>query len=170
MSRARIAFSSPLPLALLLLVAGCATKGDYPSLAPRAVEQLPFEEPIKVDPPVAPDPDLRGRAAALLADARAGDGSFEAAYARALPLARGAGAAGSDSWVLAQEAISRVEAARMGTTRALAALDLLVAEQSDDAVNDALWADIQDMRQAAQSLAGEQTRRLDSLKASVARP
>ena len=75
-----------LTLALAFLtVCGCTIGGDYPSLAPRPVEQLSFEEPIKVDPPVAADPALRSRVAALLARARAGDGAFEAAYARALP-------------------------------------------------------------------------------------
>ncbi len=162
---------APIALAAsVLLLAGCATGGEFPSLAPRTVEQLGFEEPIKVDPPVEPDPALRSRAAALLAEARAGDGEFESAYARALPLVRGAGAAGSDSWIQAQEAISRVEAARAGTTRALAALDLLITEQSDDPVNDALWADISEMRRTAAALAEDQSRRLGGLKASAGRP
>lgn len=155
---------------LTLLIAGCATGGDFPSLAPRPVEQLPFEEPIKVDPPVAPDPALRNRALGLLAEARAGDGAFEAAYAEAQGRVRGAGGAGTDSWVQAQEAISRVEAARLRTTTALADLDLLVSENSDDPVNDALWAEIEEARRAAQALAEDQARRLAGLKDSVSRP
>jgi hypothetical protein len=157
-------------LAAFLLAAGCAAGGTYPSLAPRPVEQLSFEEPIKVDPSVAPDPALRARAGALLAQARAGDRDFEIAYARALPLVRSAGAAGSDSWIQAQEAVSRTEAARGETTRALAELDLLVAERSDDPVNDAIWAEIVQAREAAQALANEQSRRIDQLKASVSGP
>lgn len=159
-------FTAPL---FALCVAGCATGGAFPSLAPRAVEQLSFEEPIVVDPPVAADPALRSRAAALLAEARSGDGAYETAFAQALPRVRASGAVGSDSWVQAQEAISRVEAARGVTTTALANLDLLVAEQSDDPVNDETWAEIEQMRDAARALAAEQTRRLDQLKASAGR-
>jgi hypothetical protein len=158
-----------LPL-LTLLVGGCATGGDFPSLAPRAVEQLSFEEPIKVDPPVAADPALRNRADALLAEARAGDGAFEQAVAEAQRRTRGAGPSGSESWIQAQEAISRVEAARARTTNALAELDLFIAETSDDPVNDAVWAQIEQDRVAAQALAENQTRRLAALKGSVSPP
>jgi hypothetical protein len=149
------------------LAAACATGGDFPSLAPRAVEQLAFEEPIKVDPPVAADPALRGRAAALLGEARAGDGAFEQAYARALPLVRAAGPSGSDAWLIAQEAISRAEAATIGTSRSLIELDLLLAEQSDDPTNRGVWAELQEARAAAEALAADQRRRLASLKSSV---
>jgi len=150
-----------------ILAAGCATGGEFPSLAPRPVEQLAFEEPIKVDPAVAADPALRGRAAAILAQARASDGAFERAYARAVPLVRAAGESGSDSWLIAQEAISRAEAARAGTTRALTELDLLLAEQSDDPTNQAVWGELQAARDATESLAADQRRRLAGLKGSV---
>lgn len=153
----------------LLTSSGCATGGEFPSLAPRAVEKLSFEEPIKVDPPVAPDPALRARANALLAEARAGDGAFEAAYADAVRRARGAGPAGSDSWVQAQEAISRVEAARLRTTTALADLDRFISENSDDPVNEEIWQGIEQARAAAQALATEQTNRLNGLQNSVSR-
>ncbi len=153
-----------------LLAAGCATGGEFPSLAPRPVEQLAFEEPIKVDPPVAADPALRGRANAILAEARAADGAFEQAYAQALPLVRGAGEVGSDSWLIAQEAISRAEAARIGTTSALVDLDLLLANQADDPTNAGIWSELQAARAAAAALAADQRRRLDSLKSGVSLP
>jgi hypothetical protein len=164
--------AAPLLRAFLLacLLGGCATGGEFPSLAPRPVEQLSFEEPIKVDPPVAADPALSGRAGAILAEARAADGEFEQAYARALPLVRAAGPAGSDAWIQAQEAISRVEAARIGTTSALSELDLLIADQSDDPTNERVWADLQSARQAAENLVADQRRRLDGLKGSVSPP
>jgi hypothetical protein len=153
-----------------ILTAGCATRGEFPSLAPRPVEQLSFEEPIKVDPPVAADPALRAHAGAILAQARAADGAFEEAYAQALPLVRAAGPVGSDAWLAAQEAISRVEAARIGTTGAVADLDLLLANQSDDPTNSGLWAELQAAREAAEALAADQRRRLDGLKSSVSLP
>jgi hypothetical protein len=155
---------------LILLASGCATEGDFPSLAPRPVEQLSFEEPIKVDPPVAADPALRGQTNALLARAGEGDRAFENAYAEALPRVRAAGPTGTDSWIQAQEAISRVEAARIATTTALAELDLLIADKSDEPVNDAIWAEIEVARTRAQAVAADQSRRLDSLKASVGPP
>ena len=153
----------------ILPLTACATGGDYPSLAPRPVEQLSMEEPVRVDPPVAPDPALRGRAAQLLADARRGDGQFDAAYARALPIVRGAGPSGSDSWVQAQEQISRVEAARVGTSSALTALDELLAEQADDPTNEQDHAQLVAARAAAAALVAEQERRVDGLKGSVSR-
>jgi hypothetical protein len=73
-----------------LLLTGCATPGEFPSLARRAVEDLPMEEPIRVDPPVAARPALRDRVAGLVAEARRGDAAFEAAYGVAAPLARAA--------------------------------------------------------------------------------
>ena len=152
------------------LAAGCATGGEFPSLAPRPVEQLAFEEPIKVDPPVAADPALRGRAAALLAEARAGDGAFEQAYAQGLPLVRASGSAGSDAWLIAQEAISRAEAATVGTSRALAELDLLLAEQSDDPTNRSVWAELESAREAVEAMSADQRRRLALLKGSVSPP
>lgn len=156
--------------ALVLLSTGCATGGEFPSLLPRPVEQLSFEEPVKVDPPVAPDPALRTRANALVAEARGGDRAFEAAYGEALPRVRGTGGTGSDSWVQAQEAISRVEAARNISSGALADYDTWLVELSDEPVNAELWAELAQAREAIAALVGEQDRRLDGLKASVSRP
>jgi hypothetical protein len=162
----RVHFSLLVPA---LLVAGCATGGDFPSLAPRAVEQLSMEEPVRVDPPVAPNPALRGEAEALLARARTGDRAFEGAYARALPLARAAGPANSDSWVQAQEAISRAEAARAETTSALAELDRLVTDRADDPTNETDHAALMVAFRAAEALANDQHRRLAGLRTSVSR-
>ena len=157
------------PLLLGLLVAGCARGGDFPSLAPRAVEQLSMEEPIRVDPPVAPDPTLRARVAELFARARAGDAAFERAYARAAPLARAAGGSGSDSWVQAQESLSRAEVARTETTVALADLDRLAIERADVPTNESDHEALMEAQQAAQALANDQHRRLESLRSSLGR-
>jgi hypothetical protein len=157
-----------LTLALALLTsAGCATGGDFPSLAPRPVEQLSFEEPVRVDPPVAADAALRSRAAELLGRARAGDGAFEDAYARALPAVRGAGPSGSDSWVQAQEAISRVEAARIQTSSALAELDLLVAERADVPTSPEDHERLIEALRTAEAIAADQQRRLVALRTGV---
>ncbi|HEY0115848.1 MAG TPA: hypothetical protein VGB54_09010 [Allosphingosinicella sp.] len=157
-------------LLLLATLAGCATGGEFPSLAPRPVEQLSMEEPIRVDPPVAPDPAFRGRVAALLGQARQGDEAFEAAYARALPLVRGAGPSGSDSWVQAQEAISRVEAARLVTSGALAELDRLAGERADEPTSGEDHQAMLGAVRSAQTLVAEQQRRIAALQNSVSRP
>ncbi|MFN3726791.1 MAG: hypothetical protein ACK4SZ_10860 [Allosphingosinicella sp.] len=157
------------PLLSGLLVAGCASGGDFPSLAPRPVEQLSMEEPIRVDPPVAPDPAFRSQVADLLARARAGDAAFERAYARAAPLARASGSAGSDSWVQAQEAISRAEVARTETTVALADLDRLAIKRADVPTNESDHSALMEAREFAQALANDQHRRLESLRSSLGR-
>ena len=157
------------PLFPALLVAGCASGGDFPSLAPRPVEQLSMEEPIRVDPPVAPDPAFRNRIADLLARARAGDAAFERAYPRAATLARAAGSSGSDAWVQAQEAISRAEVARTETTTALADLDRLAIERADVPTNESDHAALREALSAAQALANDQHRRLEGLRSSLGR-
>jgi hypothetical protein len=73
------------------------------------------------------DQALAGRLAALVSDARAGDGQFQSAAAQAERLAAAAGAPRSESWISAQEALSAASAARAGTTRALADVDAIGA-------------------------------------------
>ena len=110
-------------LALSLLAGGCMAEGPFPSLAQRDVERQPLGEPVRVMPLVPDDPALRGRIGELVAQARQGDQAFEAAFGPAEAAARSAGQVRSDSWVAAQEEVSRAEAARTGTTRARADLD-----------------------------------------------
>ena len=157
------------PLLLGLLLAGCASGGTFPSLAPRPVEQLSMEEPIRVDPPVAADPAFRDRVSGLLGRARAGDAAFERAFARAASLAGAAGAANSDSWIQAQEALSRAEVARTETTAALADLDRLAVERADVPTNDSDHQALIEAHQAAQALANDQHRRLENLRARLGR-
>lgn len=160
-------------LAVALMLAatvGCATKGSFPSLAPRPVEQLSMEEPIKVDPPVAPDPAVRAHAAALLARVREGDGAFEAAYASALPVVRRSGPTGSDAWIRAQEFISRVEAARATSSAALAELYLYLSDRADDPTNEADHEALLAALRVAEAIVADHQRRVTSLKASIGRP
>lgn len=157
------------PLLIALFVAGCARGGAFPSLAPRPAEQLPMEEPIRVDPPVTHDPAFVNQVNALLARARSGDTAFERAYARAATLANGAGARDSDSWVQAQEAISRAEVARTETTIALADLDRLAIEHAAVPTNDSDHRALMDAQRAAQTLANDQHSRLESLRSRLGR-
>jgi hypothetical protein len=106
--------AAALPLALL--AAACAGGGgDYPSLAVREAERIYASgDPIKPAPVIADRPGIAERIGALLAAGRDNAGAFEAALAAAQQLAGRAGGPGSDSWVAAQQAVSRAGAARAG--------------------------------------------------------
>ncbi|TFI59239.1 hypothetical protein E2493_05180 [Sphingomonas parva] len=120
-----------LPLIVALLGAGCAGSGDYPSLARRPAEELyAAGDPERVPVPAPNDPALPGRIAAFVQAGRAGDEGFADALGRARDLAARAGSTGSDSWVEAQQALSRAAAARSATSRALADLDAYAIERA----------------------------------------
>jgi hypothetical protein len=86
---------------------------------------------VRPDTTVADDAALRQRIATLEAQAQEGQSRFDAAYGVAAATAGRAGSRESDSWVAAQEALSRLEAARGATSGALAALDGLSTERAD---------------------------------------
>ena len=119
------AFAPLLPIAL----AGCAgAELQPPSLAPRAAEAI--------DPRV-PVPEIRvsqgvsfillEQLKRLVAQAHAGDEAFRAAADVAERLAGAAGAPQSESWIVAQQALSAAVAARAPVTIAMGEIDALVA-------------------------------------------
>src|SRR4051812_22139542 len=117
-----------LGLAALLAVclAGCVSRGPFPSLAPRPAEQEDWtEEPVHAAPTVADDAALRARIAAMLTLAHDGERAFAADLPAAERATAHVGAQGSDSWIEAQEAISRLQAARGRTDEAAAELHQL---------------------------------------------
>jgi hypothetical protein len=121
----------PFVPALLLALAGCAEQGDFPSLAPRPVErELPGADLAPPEAVIPDDPQLPARLAPLVAAGRRGQAEFDREVAAARAAVGRAGAAGSDSWVEAQQAISRAEAARSATAKAISDLDALAVEQS----------------------------------------
>ena len=160
--------SLPFALATTLasgLVSGCATEGPFPSLAPREVERnVSLEEPVRTPLVVAAEPGLRSRAAELLALARKGERDFDAAYGPAARAAGRAGAAGSESWTVAQEAISRVEAARAETIQALADLDALVVARANQPTNAEDFETLTAAFEQAQRIAQGQQARLERLR------
>ncbi len=114
----------------LMSISGCSTAVDHPSLAPRAIERFTAAEPAPTPSPPAilpEDASRRERISALTvqaveADARFREGLVEAQGA----VSKGAGAApGSEAWVQAQQAISRIEILREPVSRSLADLDAL---------------------------------------------
>ena len=116
-------------LLLGLAVAGCTRPGGpYPSLAPRAAEALdprvPVTRPINDRPASA---ELVERLASLVAMARQGDAAFGPAAEAAQRLAAAAGPPQSESWIVAQQALSAAIAAREPTARAVGDVDALGA-------------------------------------------
>ena len=114
--------------AALLLAGACAPPADHPSLAPRPIEKE-MAQPQSPDAPAdAPAPSPDSRIAPQLAAARDADAKFSdqvSATRAAVNAAKGA-AAGSESWVDAEQAITRLDALRGGVTKALAELDAMV--------------------------------------------
>jgi hypothetical protein len=114
---------------MLALLAGCSsTPGHYPSLQPRAAEQvdprLPVTLPIN-DRPVSPA--VSERLLALISAAQTGSAAFDAAASQAEQLAASAGAPQSEGWIAAQEALSAALAARKPVAMALADIDAFAA-------------------------------------------
>jgi hypothetical protein len=146
------------------LLAGCVSQGPFPSLAPRPAELEDWsEEPVRTAPAVADDAALRRGIDGLLADARAGWREFEADLATAEPAAAHAGAQGSDSWIAAQEALSRLEAARSRTDRAIEELHQLRRARADLPTSGADLAALDAAIQEAEAIAARQQQRIDRL-------
>src|SRR5689334_242293 len=98
------------PLAVLMSVAlsACAPSGGpFPSLQPRAGEdvdpRVPVVRPMN-DRPVTPA--LASRLAELVGQARSGDAAFAPLADEAERLAAAAGPPQSESWTVAQQALS----------------------------------------------------------------
>jgi len=110
-------------------IAGCAAAtGPIPSLAPRAAEAIDPRLPVASTAVAGPvDPALAARLGELVRGARQSDGAFAAAAAEARRAAAAAGMPQSESWIVAQQAVSEAVAARAPTTRALGDIDALAA-------------------------------------------
>lgn len=117
------------PLTALALLGACAVpQSAEPSLAPRAAEAIDPRVPIPGGVVAGPaDPALAAKIAELMAEVRSGDAAFQAAVPNAEALAAAAGQPESESWIVAQEALSGLVAARAPVTRAIADLDALAA-------------------------------------------
>lgn len=151
-------------LLLPLLLAGCVSQGPFPSLAPRPGERLAVEEPVREAPEVAPDPALLARARELGQQAERGRQHFDAAWPAAEAAARRAGPEGSDSWIAAEQALSRLTTAHMEAGEALSGLDQLVAGRADLPTNSQDYETIAAARATAQSIVDDQLARLGRLR------
>ena len=151
------------------MLGGCsAPGGPPPSLAPRPAETIdPRLVVVTPTQPAAPvSPALASRLAELVVQARNGDVAFDAAADRAEALAGSAGAAQSESWIAAQQAVSAAVAARAPTASALGDIDSMTAD-AIAAKGTLSTADFDAIRSAAARVAeidSRQARRIDALQ------
>lgn len=157
---------------MLLPLSACAATqaSDAPSLAKRAVEgRFDVTPPAVVVAPPGPLPaDLAGRLQRWEADGAAGQQAFAAERAAAASLvsaAAGAPVAG-ERWVVAQQAISRLVAARAPLTAALADIDRLYLDRSIGEEVDGL-PDIYALRDRLADLVSTQDAVIEALSAQL---
>jgi len=116
------------PLFALGLIGCAASSVTEPSLAPRPAEAIDPRLPIASEPTLGPvDAALATRLAQLVAEGNSGAAVFDAQVVSARALVEAAGPAQSESWIVAQQALSGLEAARARSTRALADVDAIAA-------------------------------------------
>ncbi len=114
----------------MLLATGCSAPGIYPSLATRASEAIDPRLPIETAPsPGIVDPVLAGRLSGTVSSARSGVAEFNRLAAIAERAAAAAGPSQSESWILAQQALSALVAQHGVTTRAASDLDAFAADR-----------------------------------------
>ena len=119
----------PVALLIPIALAGCAeTALEPPSLASRAAEIIDPRVPVPEAPVAAQaSAELLEQLNSLIAQATAGDAAFAPAADTAERLAESAGPPQSESWIVAQQALSAAVAARAPVTRALSEIDALAA-------------------------------------------
>ncbi|MBB3763275.1 hypothetical protein [Sphingomicrobium lutaoense] len=114
-----------LPLFLAAGLAACGPAIDAPSLDYRPAEAIDPRLPVESEPAGPGEVTLAREIEQLIARAREGEAAFDAFAPQARSLVASAGAPGSESWTAAQKMLSRLDAARAPTIRALADLDQL---------------------------------------------
>jgi hypothetical protein len=126
-----MARSTPALLTTLFLLAGCSSAGGpFPSLQPRAAEQIDPRVPVegvRNARPVSAALALALRE--MVARAHAGESDFAPVMATAERLAAIAGAPQGEGWIAAQEALTAAIAARRITATALVDIDGLGGER-----------------------------------------
>lgn len=160
-------------LLALTFTAGCSTTtSPEPSLAPRAAEAIDPRLPIANEVPAGSlDPALASRLSALVGEVRSAAPAFEAREAQASRLAAAAGPVASESWIAAEQALSRLVEQHGVTTRAAADIDALASSR----LASQRWitpADREAIVAAASEVAeigARQTAAIDRLKDQLAR-
>ena len=126
-------FAVPLSAAIIIIAVLAASWarpniGPEPSLAPRAAEAIDPRVAIPSEVPMGSvDPALAGRLAALVGKANAALPAFNTRLGEAERLAATAGPATSESWIAAQQSLSRLIEQHGATTGIAADIDALAA-------------------------------------------
>ena len=116
------------PLLALGLAACAATSTTEPSLAQRPAELIDPRLPVPVAAPTGPvDPALASRLGELLAQGNEGARTFDSLTGQAEALANAAGPRESESWIVAQQALSGLEGGRAKSTAALSEVDAIAS-------------------------------------------
>ena len=160
------------PLLALGLTACATSSVNEPSLARRPAEVIDPRTPIPSTPVAGPaDAALAARLGALVAAGKAGAATFEAEVGRAQSLAETSGPSQSESWIVAEEALSGLEAARARTTRAVSDIDELAAGrvQSGGGLTAGDLAAIEAASAALRAVTDRQSAVVDRLTARLAR-
>jgi len=158
-------------LSVLTLSACAAPGGPYPSLQPRAAEavdpRVPVVRPLNERPVSAL---LAARLAALVEQAQSGDAAFDGAMTSAERLAAAAGAAQSETWIAAQEALTAAIAARRPTATALGDIDEIAATslQTNRGIAPNDLAAIQSAAAEVGTLDRRQAERVDAIQRRLA--
>jgi hypothetical protein len=164
-----IGHSRALALAPLAILAGCASAGDYPSLAQRPAERVqgtldPDAAEAAPTPPAPPSADLVQRLAGLRREASARHAEFTAALPGARRLANAAGGVGTDSWASAEVALADLDSLRSRAAVPLADLDALWVDATvEDGARDAIGP----VRDEVESLVRQEDEALRALRARV---
>ncbi|ALC13612.1 hypothetical protein [Sphingopyxis sp. 113P3] len=168
----RIPHLLPAAIAASLSLSACATaqESQAPSLAKRPVEgRFDVAPPAVVVAPPGPLPnDLAGRLARWESDAVEAQRAFAAERGVAAPLVSAAAGSGvsSEAWVVAQQAVSRLIAARAPLTGALAEIDRLYIDRSVEEAIDGL-PDIYALRERLTDMVSAQDAVIEALEAQL---
>jgi hypothetical protein len=170
MTRLPYLLSVAIAASLSLPACAAAQESHAPSLAKRPVEgRFDVAPPAVVVTPPGPLPtDLAGRLARWEADSVQAQQAFAAERNITAPLVSSAAgsAVSSESWVVAQQAISRLIAARAPLTGALADIDRLYVERSvEDAIDG--MPDIYALRERLTEMVSAQDAVIGALEAQL---
>jgi len=171
----KAALRSILAMAGLSGLGGCSTVADHPSLAPRAIERFTTTKPAPAPPPPAALPEdasRQERAGLLLAQAIESDARFQERLAEVRTVvASGSGAApGSEAWVQAQQAISRIETLREPVSRTLADLDQLQIDAAQAGIGTEAEGQLASAIQKVASIDARQEEEIAALRERVLNP
>jgi hypothetical protein len=155
-------------LSLATATAACSSSGgDFPGLGIRPIESR--SDAVQAPPrsTATADATVAARAVAIAAESAEAGAAFDAALAIAKAKAASAGAQGSEGWIEAQLALTRLDQARARTVGGLAEIDrLLIAEY---AANRPVAPETAAVATELQIRADEQARAIEAVKATLAR-